>query len=279
MQFLFRSHILRRKKLSACINYNGSSRQDFLLCCLHRSLYLFLQTVFFEYGIYLKFHKISLSVQFFQTVQLVCGLLYMGTDQNDSSVLCVTLQLLSSKKRLVRNPSHYFGESCCCSCHVMLSFFHCKHQCCAENFQICIRYCIDDNFRHILCGHQLLLDSLHIQNIQLVQGNGDTVLFMVLSFCFFLYVFRKIRAFISEGFVPGKFRHTGWNQVVLLFYIMDIVHCVAAAFWKKRADDLTVNSCAPCRSAIVCCRFLWSGCIPVSQSFRQKLCFQRIMTS
>ena len=94
----------------------------------------------------------------------------------------------------------------------------------------------------------------------------DTVLFMVLSFCFFLYVFRKIRGFVAEGFVPGKFRHTGWNQVVLLFYIMDIVHCVAATFGKKRADDLTVNSCAPCRNSIVCCRFLWSGCIPVSQA-------------
>ena len=43
----------------------------------------------------------------------------------------------------------------------------------------------------------------------------DTVLFMVLSFCFFLDVFRKIRGFVAEGFVPGKFRHTGWNQVVI----------------------------------------------------------------
>ena len=145
----------------------------------------------------------------------------------------------------------------------MLSSFHCKYKCGAKNFQVCVGYCVHNDLRHILCRHKLVFNSLHIQSIQLVQGNGDTVLFMVLSFCFFLHIFCKVGGFVAEGLVPGKFRHTGWNQVVLLFYIMDIVHCVAAAFWKKRADDLPVNN-----NALVLC-----------QAICQKLCFQRIVTS
>ena len=263
MQFLFRSHILRCKKLSACINYNGSSRQDFLFCCLHRFLYFFLQTIFFEYSVYLKFHKINLSVQFLQTVQLVCSLLHMGTDQNDSSIPCISFQLLSSKKGLIRNPSHYLGKSCCCSCHVMFSLFHGKHQCCTENLQISVRYCIHNNLRHVFCSHKLHLDPLHIQSIQFVQRNGDTVLFMVFSFCFFLYVFCKVGGFVAEGLVLCKLCHSGRNQIVLFFYVMDIIHCIAPAFWEKRTDDLTINT-----SALVLC-----------QAICQKLCFQRIVTS
>ena len=145
----------------------------------------------------------------------------------------------------------------------MLSSFHCKYKCGAKNFQVCIGYCVHNDLRHILCRHKLVFNSLHIQSIQLVQGNGDTVLFMVLSFCFFLHIFCKVGGFVAEGLVLCKLCHSGRNQIFLFFYVMDIIHCIAPAFREKRTDNLPVNN-----NALVLC-----------QAICQKLCFQRIVTS
>ena len=145
----------------------------------------------------------------------------------------------------------------------MFSFFHSKRQCCTKNLQICVGNCVHNNLCHIFRRYKLCFDSLYIQRIQFLQRNCDAVFFFIFSGCFFLYIFRKVGGFVAEGLVFCKLCHSGRNQIFLFFYVMDIIHCIASAFWEKWTDNLPINN-----NALVLC-----------QAICQKLCFQRIVTS
>ena len=133
----------------------------------------------------------------------------------------------------------------------------------AEDLEVSVIDCVDNDLVEVLDCHELGLDLVVGHIMDVLERDAGDILCLVGAAGLLFHISGHGSRLVSEGLVLGELCLTGIDQLIAVFYIMNVSDSEAPAFFEEGAHDLAVDLLAGI--------FFIIGL--------EKLCLQRIMSA
>ena len=202
--------------------------------------------------------------ELFELLDLGRRLVGVGTDDDDTAVVCLLDDhLCSGEQGLIRDTAHDLDDRGRGAEHKYLALGHGAVEGYAEDLEVSVIDCVDNDLVEVLDCHELGLDLVVGHIMDVLERDAGDILCLVGAAGLLFHISGHGSRLVSEGLVLGELCLTGIDQLIAVFYIMNVSDGEAPAFFEEGAHDLAVDLLAGI--------FFIIGL--------EKLCLQRIMSA
>lgn len=183
--------------------------------------------------------------ELFELLDLGRCLIGVGTDDDDTAVVrLLDDHLRPGEQGLIRDAVHNLDDRGCGAEHKYLALGHCAVKGYTEDLEVNVINSIDNDLVEVFDCHELGLDLVIGHVMDIFERDAGDVLCLVGAAGLFFHISGHGSRLVSEGLVLCELCLTGIDQLIAVFYIVDIADGETSAFFEEGAHDLAVNRVA-----------------------------------